>query len=63
MTTLKVPDMHCVNCVKRIQTALTNEGIKFEISLEHHTVSVEGDEQTIQKACALMDDLGFDTVR
>jgi copper chaperone len=57
MKTLKVSDMHCEMCVKRITTALTSEGINLTISLENKTVSV--DDTAVLKAVAILDDLGF----
>lgn len=33
MTTIKVPDMMCENCVKRITNALTAAELKFQVSL------------------------------
>ncbi len=34
MKTISVPDMMCENCVRRITEALSNENLKFEVSLE-----------------------------
>ena len=58
MITLNVPDMHCNKCVERITNAFNEEKIKFEISLENKTVSVE--EKDVAAAKDLLDDLGFD---
>ena len=33
MTTIKVPDMMCENCVKRITNALTAAELKFQVDL------------------------------
>ncbi|MFI3227400.1 MAG: heavy-metal-associated domain-containing protein [Clostridia bacterium] len=60
MKVLKVEDMHCEMCVKRINNALTEAGIAFEISLEDKTVSV--DEAKVAQAIEELDDLGFDAV-
>lgn len=62
MTILKVPDMHCMNCVKRIEKALTDAGLTFTVTLEDHTVTVDGDAQSVQKAREALDNLGFDTI-
>lgn len=63
MTTLKVPDMHCEKCVERITNAMNAAGISFRISLKDKTVSVEGNESTVEAAIAALDDLGFDAER
>lgn len=60
MVVLSVPEMHCENCVKRISDALTEAGIRFEISLEKKTVSIDSGNESIQTAIAALDDLGFD---
>lgn len=60
MKVLKVEDMHCEMCVKRITEAMNEAKIDFEISLENKTVSV--DESKIAQAIEELDDLGFDAV-
>lgn len=60
MTVLKVPDMHCENCVKRITKALTAAKLSFRVSLEDRTVTVEGNEKAVKTAVEALDDLGFD---
>ena len=42
MTTISVPDMMCENCVKRITNALTAAELKFSVSLDTKTVTVDG---------------------
>ena len=42
MTTISVPDMMCENCVKRITNALTAADLKFTVSLDTKTVTVDG---------------------
>jgi copper chaperone CopZ len=59
MTTLKVPEMHCNNCVKRITNALNEAQLKFEVSLENKTVTIDGCEECVKKAVSELDDLGF----
>lgn len=59
MTVLKVPDMHCENCVKRITKALKDEEINFKVSLGDKTVEIDGDEIAVEKAVAALDDIGF----
>ncbi|HIT90980.1 MAG TPA: heavy-metal-associated domain-containing protein [Candidatus Merdenecus merdavium] len=62
MTVLKAEDMHCENCVTRINKALGAEGMKYSINLENKTVSVDGNEAEVEKAREILDDLGFETV-
>lgn len=57
MKTLKVEEMHCVNCVNRISSALKAEGIKFEIELEEKIVRI--DPEKVELVTELLDDLGF----
>lgn len=59
MTTLKVPEMHCENCVRRITDALNGAGLKFTVSLEEKTVAVDGCDNCVAKAKDALDDLGF----
>lgn len=59
MTTIKVPDMMCENCVKRITNALTEAELKFQVSLEDKTVTVDGCEHCVATALSELEDLGF----
>ncbi len=61
MTVLNVADMHCGNCVARISSALEEANIKFTVSLEDKTVSVETEKVDI--AISELSDLGFDAVK
>ncbi len=63
MTTLKVPEMHCNNCVNRITKALTAADLKFEVSLENKTVTIDGCDSCVEKAISELDDLGFSAER
>lgn len=60
MTTLNVPDMHCEKCVERITKALKAADLKFEVSLENKTVTIDGCEHCVKTAIEELDDLGFD---
>ncbi|MEA4895411.1 MAG: heavy metal-associated domain-containing protein [Oscillospiraceae bacterium] len=60
MTVLKVPDMHCENCVRRITNALTEAKLGFTVSLKDQTVGIEGDEAAVKAAVAALDDIGFE---
>ena len=59
MTTLKVPEMHCNRCVERITNALNEAGLKFTVSLEDQTVTIDGCDHCTAKAISELDDLGF----
>ncbi len=59
MITLKVPEMHCENCVARITKALTAADLKFSVSLADKTVTIDGCENCAAKAISELDDLGF----
>lgn len=50
MTTISVPDMMCENCVKRITNALTAAELKFSVSLDTKTVTVDGCDNCVKTA-------------
>lgn len=56
---ISVPDMHCENCVKRINNALEEAGIKFSVDLAEKTVTVDGCEHCLSTALTELEDLGF----
>ena len=59
MTKISVPDMMCENCVKRITNALTEADLKFSVSLEEKTVTIDGCENCVKTAVSELEDLGF----
>jgi len=59
MTTIHVPDMMCENCVKRINNALTEAELKFTVSLESKSVTIDGCEHCLKTAVEELEDLGF----
>jgi len=59
MTTLKVANMNCGGCVRRITEALEKAKVTFKVSLENKTVAVDGDEAQVSTAIKAMSDLGF----
>ena len=59
MTTLKVPEMHCEHCVKRITDALNAAGLKFSVSLADKSVTIDGCDHCVKTAIEELDDLGF----
>ena len=56
---ISVPDMHCENCVRRINNALNEAQIKFTVSLEEKTVTVDGCEHCVKTALTELENLGF----
>lgn len=56
---ISVSDIHCENCVKRINNALTDAGIKFSCELATKTVTVDGCEHCLKTALNELEDLGF----
>ena len=63
MTELKVSDMRCENCVKRITSALNEAKLNFSVALQDKTVSIEGDENAVKAAIGALDEIGFEAVR
>ena len=59
MTTISVPDMMCENCVKRITNALTAAELKFSVSLDTKTVTIDGCDNCGKTAVSELEDLGF----
>jgi len=59
MITIKVPDMMCENCVKRITGALTGAELKFSVNLTEKTVVIDGCQHCAAKAVSELEDLGF----
>ena len=59
MIVLRVPDMMCSNCVKRITKALDAEGMKFTVSLGAKTVSLDEGEEKVNAAIAALEAAGY----
>ena len=59
MPTISVPDMMCEHCVKRITNALTEAELKFTVSLDTKTVSIDGCQHCVATAVSELEDLGF----
>jgi copper chaperone CopZ len=51
--------MRCENCVKRITKALKEAELNFKLDLSQKTVEIDGDTVAVDKAIAILDDLGF----
>ena len=50
---------HLHACVRRITKALDDAGLKFTVSLENKTVTVDGCEHCLKTALSELEDLGF----
>ena len=59
MNKIFVPDMHCENCVRRINAALTEAGVDATVDLATQTVTVNGCAHCVEKAKNEIYDLGF----
>lgn len=59
ITKINVPDIHCDACVNRITAALTRAELKFAVSKEDKTVTVDGCEHCVKTAMEALEDLGF----
>ena len=46
---ISVPDMHCEKCVERIEKALNETGIKYEINLESKIVTIDGCDHCLKR--------------
>lgn len=62
MKIIKVEDMHCEKCVARIEKILTEEGLKFSVSLENKTVTIDGCDHCLKIALEALEDLGFEGI-
>ncbi len=54
---LHIQDMECIHCQTRIEKALANAGIDFQVFLDTKTVIVPT--ERIVEAKEILDDLGF----
>ena len=59
---IMVSDMNCANCAKKIQNALEDTRVKFEIKLADKIVVVDGDSDMVAVAKKVINDIGFTTV-
>lgn len=60
MTTIKVENMSCGHCVKRIDEALKELKLEHEVNLEEKTVKVTADKMQMLDVIAALDEMGFD---
>lgn len=60
MIKLKVDEIHCENCTRRIKNALSEANIEHTVSLKEKTVTVNPkDVESVQE---ILETLGFDSV-
>ncbi|MCK9190796.1 MAG: heavy-metal-associated domain-containing protein [Sphaerochaetaceae bacterium] len=60
MTTLKVNNMTCEHCVKRINEALDEAKIKHEINLSDKSVKVEADKMELLEVFDSLESMGYE---
>jgi copper chaperone len=60
MTTLKVNNMTCEHCVKRINDALDEAKIKHEINLSDKSVKVEADKMELLEVFDSLESMGYE---
>lgn len=60
MITIKVENMSCGHCVKRIDEALKELKLEHEVNLEEKTVKVTADKMQMLDVIAALDEMGFD---
>jgi len=60
MTTLKVNNMRCEHCVKRINEALDKANIKHKIDLSNKTVKVEADKLKLLEVFDILESIGYE---
>lgn len=60
MITIKVENMNCGHCVKRIDEALKELKLEHEVNLEEKTVKVTADKMQMLDVIAALDEMGFD---
>lgn len=60
MTTLKVNNMTCEHCVKRINEALNEAKIKHEINLSDKSVKVEADKMELLEVFDSLESMGYE---
>ncbi len=59
MTTFKVQDMKCAKCAARISKALDAAGVKYEVSLDDKTVTIDGCENCAATAKKAIEEAGY----
>lgn len=56
---IMVQDMNCANCAKKIENALKETRVDFQVDLEKKVVIVNGDNDMAAVAKKVITDIGF----
>lgn len=54
-----VKDMNCMNCAKKIEQALSETRVDFEVNLEQKAVVVKGGADMVAVARKVIQEIGF----
>ncbi|ABX44222.1 heavy-metal-associated domain-containing protein [Lachnoclostridium phytofermentans] len=63
MTKFDIKEMSCNHCVDRIHNLLAGLNINHEVDLSSKSVSIDGDEATLNQAVEELADIGFTATR
>lgn len=58
-TIILVDDMQCEHCAAKIDHALSDIGIRYTVDLPRKAVIVDGTQDDVMKARAVIDEIGF----
>lgn len=61
-TIVMVSDMNCANCAKKIENALHETRVDFEVRLDQKAVIVNGDADMARVARTVITDIGFTVI-
>lgn len=57
-----IKDMNCANCAKKIENALKETRVDFEVNLEKKCVIVDGNSDMVGVARKVITEIGFTTI-
>lgn len=57
-----IKDMNCANCAKKIENALKETRVDFEVNLEKKCVIVDGNSDMVGVARKVISEIGFTTI-
>lgn len=58
-TIILVDDMQCEHCAAKIDHALSDTGIRYTVDLPRKAVIMDGTQDDVMKARAVIDEIGF----
>ncbi len=58
-TIILIEDMACEHCAAKIDRALAETSIKYTVDLQRKAVIVDGTQDDVMKARAVIDEIGF----